>query len=242
MSCLYEELTPREFKARLKACPVAYLPLGTLEWHGPQNPLGADGIQSQLFFERFASMYGGIVLPKLFLGPDRMKIKDGEELYGIDYSNGDKPVVDYEDQKLTGSAYYVDDELFEMMLMAISKQLKRAGFKVLVAHGHGPSCWAFIKHRERIEKEIGIECINLFDFEIDDSLKFQNDHAASNETSIMMAVRNDLVHMEYAIEEKMMAVYGKDPREFASVEYGEKIIAVNIENLKETLDRKLNIV
>ena len=48
--------------------------------------------------------------------------------------------------------------------------------------------------------------------------------------------------MEYAIEEKMMAVYGKDPREFASVEYGEKIIAVNIENLKETLDRKLNRV
>ena len=39
-----------------------------------------------------------------------------------------------------------------------------------------------------------------------------------------------------------MAVYGKDPREFASVEYGEKIIAVNIENLKETLDRKLNRV
>lgn len=242
MSCLYEELTPREFKERISNCPVAYLPLGTLEWHGPHNPLGADGIQSQDFFKRFAEIYGGIVLPKLFLGPDRKKITDGVELYGIDYSNGDKPVVDYEDQQLTGSAYYVEDELFEMMLMAISKQLKRAGFKVLVAHGHGPSCWSFIRIRERIESEIGIKCVNLFDFEIDDSLKFQNDHGASNETSIMMAVRNDLVHMEYAFEEKMKAVYGKDPRENASVEFGEKIIAVNIENLKETLDRKLNRV
>ncbi len=44
---LYEELCPAEFQERLQACPVAYLPLGTLEWHGPHLPLGADGIQSQ---------------------------------------------------------------------------------------------------------------------------------------------------------------------------------------------------
>lgn len=39
---LYEELCPAEFQERLQACPVAYLPLGTLEWHGPHLPLGAD--------------------------------------------------------------------------------------------------------------------------------------------------------------------------------------------------------
>ena len=41
---LYEELCPAEFQDRLQACPVAYLPLGTLEWPGPHLPLGADGI------------------------------------------------------------------------------------------------------------------------------------------------------------------------------------------------------
>ena len=49
---LYEELFPDEFAERIKKMPVAFLPLGTLEWHGPHMPLGADGIQSkELFIE-----------------------------------------------------------------------------------------------------------------------------------------------------------------------------------------------
>ena len=30
---LYEELLPEEFVQRMQEMPVAYLPLGTLEWH-----------------------------------------------------------------------------------------------------------------------------------------------------------------------------------------------------------------
>ena len=29
--------------ARRDACPVAYVPVGTIEWHGEHNPLGAKG-------------------------------------------------------------------------------------------------------------------------------------------------------------------------------------------------------
>ncbi len=47
---LYQELTPAEFTARLEKCPVAYLPLGTLEWHSYHLPLGSDGLQSLGFF------------------------------------------------------------------------------------------------------------------------------------------------------------------------------------------------
>lgn len=57
---LYSELTPAEFRERLAAVPVAYLPLGTLEWHGEHLPLGSDGIQSQGFFEMLAARVGGI--------------------------------------------------------------------------------------------------------------------------------------------------------------------------------------
>ena len=35
---LYEELLPEEFVQRMQEMPVAYLPLGTLEWHGPHMP------------------------------------------------------------------------------------------------------------------------------------------------------------------------------------------------------------
>ena len=48
---LYEELLPEEFVQRMLEMPVAYLPLGTLEWHGPHMPLEADGIQSKELFQ-----------------------------------------------------------------------------------------------------------------------------------------------------------------------------------------------
>jgi creatinine amidohydrolase len=39
---LYERLTPVDFESRVEAAPIAYLPLGTIEWHGPHLPLGSD--------------------------------------------------------------------------------------------------------------------------------------------------------------------------------------------------------
>ena len=67
---LYQELTPDEFSTRLAECPVAYLPLGTLEWHGDHLPLGSDGMQSLGVFKILAQEAGGIVMPMLFIGPD----------------------------------------------------------------------------------------------------------------------------------------------------------------------------
>ena len=44
----YSDLLPGEFRERLAANPVAYLPLGTLAWHGEHLPLGSDAIQSEV--------------------------------------------------------------------------------------------------------------------------------------------------------------------------------------------------
>ena len=54
----YGELLPHELEARLKHRPVGYLPIGTLEWHGVQNALGADFIQSRGLFRRAATRFG----------------------------------------------------------------------------------------------------------------------------------------------------------------------------------------
>ena len=62
---LYEELTPSEFELRIKKAPIAYLPLGTLEWHSSHLPLGTDGIISREFFKLLAHEIGGIVLPMM---------------------------------------------------------------------------------------------------------------------------------------------------------------------------------
>ena len=47
----YIKLTPTDFRIRIAEAPIAYLPLGTLEWHGEHLPLGSDGIAVFLFYE-----------------------------------------------------------------------------------------------------------------------------------------------------------------------------------------------
>jgi creatinine amidohydrolase/Fe(II)-dependent formamide hydrolase-like protein len=40
--------------------PIAYWPLGSLEWYGEHLPLGSDGLQAKHFFEILALTVGGI--------------------------------------------------------------------------------------------------------------------------------------------------------------------------------------
>jgi len=62
----YQMLRPAQVVARRTACPIAYVPLGNLEWHGPQNPLGADTLQAEGVAIRAAQRGGGVVLPPLW--------------------------------------------------------------------------------------------------------------------------------------------------------------------------------
>lgn len=236
---LYEELCPGEFLERLNACPVAYLPLGTLEWHGPHMPLGADGIQSQELFIRAAGKVGGIVLPKLFLGPDRIYHDPQRELYGMDICTGGT-VIPYEMQQLPGSAYWLSDEEYRQMILRIAANLSRAGFRILVAHGHGPSMWQFSALKEEIKEKYQLICLTASDFYRDSRLGFQIDHAAANETSIVMAVRPELVQMDrFEKGEPPIAISGPDPRTEASREYGQQVVDVNVEAMCKGLKNLL---
>ncbi len=236
---LYVELTPQEFKERLLKAPIAYLPLGTLEWHGRHMPLGADGLISSGFFIELAKKVGGIVLPMLFLGPDNSRIVDGEEYYGMDI----KSYPSQHPQKLLGSAYWINKKLFRNVLKEILKQLKRAGFKIVVAHGHGPSTLVFYKNIKKWRKEFGLELFICWRDKESDGLGIQTDHASANETSLMMALRPDLVKIENLLKEKdkkPLGLLGKDPREFASFEEGKRIIFLQVERMAEILKETLN--
>ena len=239
---LYEELTPQEFRERLAAAPIAYLPLGTLEWHGRHLPLGSDGLQSQGFFRRLAGEVGGIVLPMLFLGPDRKQVQDGFELYGMDLCHAPEGKR-YENQQQAGSAYWVPKETFEIIIEAILKQLRRAGFRIVVGHGHGPSTSFFRDHAAEWKEKFGLECLVCWGSEYDkEGLGIQVDHAGMNETSLVMALRPELVRMERLptdISEWPLAVGGRDPRTLASPEVGQKAIALQIERMSGILKELL---
>jgi len=217
----YEELLPHEFEERLARCPVGYLPLGTLEWHGQQNALGADFLQARGLFRRAAKRFGGIVLPPIWVGPDRIASRDaGPSLIGMDTAKTTAP-----NRQLPGSLYWAPKGLFLMLIENILAQAKRAGFKCIAADGHGPSRTAWAEMADAWEKQFHLKLISA-KRDFPDTWPTQTDHAGRNETSIMMALAPELVDLTRLPanrEQWPQGVNGEDPRD-ASAAHGEELI------------------
>lgn len=216
----YSYLRPSQFRQRIEQRPIAYLPLGTLEWHGEHLPLGADSIQSEALMIAAARAYGGIVLPPLFLGPDRKtEVNDGNYLVGMDTAKSTNP-----HQQLTGSAYWVSYDFFKQLIEQILEQLRRAGFKAVFADGHGPSRRTWREMMPDWEKQFSLKLLGVTDAMIS-SWEYMSDHAAQNETSITQYIDPNLVDInvfQEGIDSPLLGVNGAHPF-LASAAYGEEV-------------------
>ena len=229
----YAEMRPGEFRARLAARPVAYLPLGTLEWHGEQLPLGSDGIISEGLMMRCARELGGIVMPPVHLGPGRARLQaDGTVLQGMDSADVTTPA-----RQLDGSCYWGSGGLFMALIDAILAQLARAGFRAVVADGHGPSRGSWCDNAQEREARFGLKLLGLSD-EFG-PWKSQIDHAARNETSLVMAVRPDLVDLGQLDADRSVwpqGVAGEDPRD-STAEHGEECLRATVDLVRQMLEK-----
>lgn len=61
-----ERLSPEQIQQRLAAASVAYLPLGSLEFHGPHLPIGLDALTAYGVCLAAAARSGGVVLPPYY--------------------------------------------------------------------------------------------------------------------------------------------------------------------------------
>ena len=220
MSVFYEELTPAEFSERITECPVGYLPLGTLEWHGPHLPLGTDALEGKNLFRLAAEKFGGIVFPELFLGPDRSCEENEREFFGMDMYIPILRCEPYPLQQFPGSCYWVPEETFRVILDATFKQAARAGFKILMGKGHGPSQDIFRSMADETKEKYSLTLLTPEDGE--PLCRLTGDHAAKCETSAIMYFRPELVHMENLSgdpDDFPKGVSGDDPRYHASPEY-----------------------
>ena len=229
----YEDLLPHQFRLRLAECPVAYLPLGTLEWHGEHLPLGSDAIISHGLMIKAAEKLGGIVMPPIYVGPDRSQLQlNGSQLQGMDTADVTTP-----HRQLDGSCYWVSEGLFMSLIDNIIEQLKRAGFKVVFADGHGPSRNSWVNHLIEREVRFGLKLLGVTkDFR--QSWQSQMDHAAENETSLVMSLRPDLVDLSQLPEDKSVwpqGVGGSDPRQ-ANAIAGQSYLKSSIETLRQALN------
>jgi creatinine amidohydrolase len=63
-----ELLSAAEIVDVVASKPIAYLPLGAYEFHGPHLPIGLDGLNAHGVCRVAAARSGGVVLPPLFYG------------------------------------------------------------------------------------------------------------------------------------------------------------------------------
>ncbi len=228
----YAELLPHEFCARLEHRAIAYLPLGTLEWHGEHLPLGTDAIISEDLMCHCARELGGIVMPPLYVGPDRsLHDEEGNHLQGMDLAETTCP-----HRQLVGSCYWVPHDLFRYLIDCLLAQLQRAGFKAVFADGHGPSRYSWVSEIDDRETHFDLKLLGVTEA-YGGKWRSQMDHGACNETSMTLAARPDLVDLSRLPEERYImpqGVSGLDPRD-ASAPKGKTCRDICIELVSEML-------
>lgn len=213
----YAELTPEALAAIRTLAPVAYLPWGSLEWHGPHLPFGVDGLIAQAVAERVAQRIGGVLLPPTWWPaaavphPDSLSIPSSAM------------------HRLWGTLF---------------GRLAEAGWNVVVVlsgsttPGHE---LVLIDAAEVAINQYGLLVLALPPLAIVDETMV--DHAALWETSVMLALYPDLVNLEalgpHPLTPANSAVLGRDPRGTASASLGKQALAMAVEQISRAIRRLL---
>jgi creatinine amidohydrolase len=228
----YEEMLPHEIVEARNKVPIAYLPIGNLEWHGEHLVVGTDAIKAHTLAICIAERGGGLVFPPLFYGENR---EHGNLEFDFDPMGKVAEKMGLQKSNFMlghmRKPSYLQDVLYIELLIHILYEIESLGFKVIImVVGHYPS----IHHANEAIKEYSktgkAKVWAVCGYEIvKDIIPDAGDHAAKWETSLLMALRPECVDMERLPKNKdvpLLGIVGIDPRETASKDFGE--FAVNI--------------
>jgi creatinine amidohydrolase len=204
----YEDMLPHEFEAALKRFPVAYVPVGSLEWHGRHLALGNDTLKAHGILLRTAEKYGGVVVPPTYWG----------------HMNHWKP----------GCHPGLPPEIVDGLFTAMFKGLVTVGFKVVIGvtgHDVQEQVASLQKAVAAISADGTAAGFAMMEGWLYDLPGDEMDHAGHWETSILMYLRPELVDMDKIKDEVLdpenggeAGIWGRDPRTDASRALGEKIV------------------
>ena len=246
----YQLLRPGDIVERRRACPVLYIPIGTLEWHGLHNPVGADTLQAEHLAVRCAELGGGLVFPPLYYGESRTESL--MESNAVDHDDIAKH-MDLDPQNFSPERFIYSEaeqnENYLRLLAHILNEAETLGFEVAVLiAGHYPlvdhAVAAALQHNKRRRRSGSMLAWATIDYlHLREKYSFAGDHAAGWETSHCMAINPDLVDLSKLKPrgEKLVGVNGKmDPHD-ATADFGRKIFEESAEIIvQETLHRLHN--
>jgi creatinine amidohydrolase len=192
-------MRPGELNAELKRMPLIFLPLATLEWHGPHMVMGVDPLNAEMVAQELARRIGGVVLPTLYLGTDRERSPQILQSLGFDtdsYIVGmDHPTI-----KNSYKSFYFSEEVFAITLRAYLELCTDHGYKhIYVVNGHGATNHIEVIRRLCIEfsnKRKGVKAAFATSFPKALVEEGSIAHAGVDETSLMMHYNPDWVDLE----------------------------------------------
>ena len=187
---LWEEFSAKDFEGFAKKCGgVCVLPIGVLEKHGDHLPLGTDMYIATEVVKAAAKQAPVMIFPYYYLG----QIAEAKHVKGT----------------IAPSHKLIMDAMLEMC-----DEIYRNGFtKILILSGHGGNCHFlpfFAQMFPGINRSYAVYTQFIHDLTeqqleeiylatgIDD----MGGHAGFYETSLMMFIRPDLVHLEKVIKEE----------------------------------------
>lgn len=204
----YAELRPDQLEAIVAAAPIAYVPWGALEWHGPHLPFGLDGFTAEALAERVVRRTGGVLLPTTW-----WPITTLPHRFSLSIPSG------------------VIQALWDSMFA----ELVRAGFRLIIvlsghyAQGHELVLMDAAEHAIAVHGVpiLAVPPLALVDEEM-------LDHAGHWETALLLALRPHLVNLDALssapLNPRTSAVLGEDPRR-ATASQGESALILATERI-----------
>jgi creatinine amidohydrolase len=188
-------LRPDEVAEERANCPLIYLPIGPLEWHGPHLPLGTDPLQAEHTALTLAEKLGGVVHPTLYLGTERER--SPELLRDLGFS-GEEWIVGMDFPANIERSYYYAEDAFAIMVRFTLEQLAAHGYRLIViVNGHGATNQ--IQHLQRLAAEFSQRgpAKVLYTFDLDAQTDDDAGHATLTETAAVLALNQDRVDLTH---------------------------------------------
>jgi creatinine amidohydrolase len=240
---------PRQARERREACPVVYIPIGTLEWHGPQNPLGADTLQAEGLATLCAEKGGGLVFPPLYFGESRSESlmeANAEDRERIAEAMGLSPDNFLPDRQPFSPTEQVLN--YQRLLLHVLAEAETLGFivGVLVA-GHYPlvdhaRAAALLFNKRRYSKYHGMLAWACLDYlPLRDRYPEAGDHAAGWETSHLLALHPNTVDLSLLPPKgaPLVGIMGSMAPQDSTAELGRKTLDEAAEIIVREVEHRL---
>ena len=194
----FERMSPEEVLAARRRAAVVFLPVGPLEWHGPHLPLGTDGLAAHHVAVLVARQTGGVVLPTMFVGTDSLRPR-GREPQGLGALgvDTDQPVVGMDFPTFPVKSLYYHETVLGAVIRETVRLLKREPWALIVViNGHGGPNHKRMLQRIAQEESLSSSAEVLCAATGAPNSGGDPGHASRSETSKMMALDGDLVHVD----------------------------------------------